>query len=292
MNRMRDLPALVCGFGLALALLGGGYVAEARMLLCEEELDDRRGCQGPMDVAAWIDSEVLPVPRGDQPSFATFRAQGSGGWALFRAPFPRVPVWTPPGTKRVGIQAGHWQYMDAPDELADLRRNPGTSGGGKAEWEVNLDIAERTAEILRQAGVEVDILPVTVPVRYRAHVFVTIHADGDVSGSLSGFKVTRPGFSSVPEVDDALVDALNHEYQAATGLRRQDNQISARMLWYYAFNARRYQHAVAPGVPQAIVETGFLTSSADRRLLIGDPDRAARGIAAGILKFLHGDQRD
>jgi N-acetylmuramoyl-L-alanine amidase len=39
-------------------------------------------------------------------------------------------------------------------------------------------------------------------------------------------------------------------------------------------------------VPQAIVETGFMTSASDRRILIGDPDRAARGIANGILRFL------
>jgi len=63
------------------------------------------------------------------------------------------------------------------------------------------------------------------------------------------------------------------------------------MRWYYAFNARRYQHAVAPGVPQAIIETGFLTSSADRQYLIGDPDRVARGIANGILRFLQRDQQ-
>ena len=59
-----------------------------------------------------------------------------------------------------------------------------------------------------------------------------------------------------------------------------------RMLYYYAFNSRRYCHAVAPGVPQAIVETGFLTSAVDRQLLLGNPQAAAKGIANGVLEFL------
>jgi hypothetical protein len=237
-------------------------------------------------LAHWIDTVLLPLPDGSAPPLSVLRAQGSSGWASFREPFPSVPVWNPPGPKRVGLQAGHWQHALAPDELADLRTNPGAYGGGKWEWEVNLDIARRTAEYLRAAGVEVDILPTTIPVRYRAHAFVTIHADGDLSGTLTGYKVAGPGFSATPEADAVLVAALNSEYGPATGLSRQDNQISRRMTGYYAFNARRYQHAVAPGVPQAIIETGFMTSASDRRLLIGDPDRAARGIANGILRFL------
>lgn len=120
---------------------------------------------------------------------------------------------------------------------------------------------------------------------------MSIHADGDTGGSLSGFKVGRSGFSGTPEVDDALVGSINQEYGMATGLARHDEQVSLLMRWYYAFNARRYQHAVAPGVPQAIIETGFLTNYGDRQMLIGDPDRAAAGIAAGILDFLNSEDR-
>ena len=240
-------------------------------------------------LAHWIDTEVLPVPNGPQLPLSSFRARGPSGWNSFRAPFPEVPVWNPPGPKRVGLQAGHWRYDEAPDELADLRSNPGTSGGGEVEWQVTLDIAHRTAAILEAAGVVVDVLPTTIPVRYRANAFVAIHADGDGSGVLRGFKATRPGFSAIPDVDDSFVETLSEEYGAATGLPREDTQVSLRMRWYYAFNARRYQHAVAPGVPQTIIETGFLTNGYDRRLLLGDPGTVARGIANGILKFLQTD---
>jgi N-acetylmuramoyl-L-alanine amidase len=159
-------------------------------------------------------------------------------------------------------------------------------GGGKQEWEVNLDVAQRTAALLRGTGVEVDVLSSTIPPRYRANAFIALHADGDPAGQARGFKVARPGFSSVPDIDDRLVHVLNQAYAADTELPRDDEHISLRMRYYYAFNSRRYCHAVAPGVPQAIVEMGYLTSPVDRRLLIGNPDRLARGLAAGIQTFL------
>jgi hypothetical protein len=210
-------------------------------------------------------------------------APGSFRFA-FRAPLPAAPLWNPPGPKRAGLQAGHWLNEERPAELFRLQH--GTSGGGRHEWEVNLEIARRAARYLEAAGVEVDILPTTIPPRYRAHVFVAIHADGDPTGQARGFKITRPGFSSIPDIDDRLVEALYTAYEVATGLPRDDANITSRMRFYYAFNSRRYCHAVAPGVPQAIVETGFLTNARDRRLLLGNPDAAARGIAEGILAFL------
>src|SRR5581483_9356951 len=139
---------------------------------------------------------------------------------------------------------------------------------------------------LEAQGAEVDVLPATVPEHYRASVFVAIHADGAAGGAQRGFKVAAPGFSAIPAVDERLVTALTDAYGAATGLPRDDAHVSRRMRYYYAFNSRRYCHAVAAGVPQAIVETGYLTSAADRALLLGDPERAARGLADGILAFL------
>jgi hypothetical protein len=221
-----------------------------------------------------------PLPRRGDPAAQEF-------WQAFRLPLPPAPRWNPPGQMRVGLQAGHWLAHQAPEELERLHGG-GSRGGGKEEWEVTLDLAQRTKYFLEQEGMEVDVLPATVPVRYRAHVFVSIHADGDPLGRVRGFKVARPGFSSIPDIDDRLVEALNAAYAAATGLPRDDEHITRRMLYYYAFNSRRYCHAVAPGVPQAIIETGFLTSRADRELLLGSPTLVARGIANGVLAFLYG----
>jgi hypothetical protein len=238
----------------------------------------------PTQAAAPV-QEDDPCERGSGQSMP---APGSPGaqdfFRSFRAPLAPAPQYAPAGQRHVGLQAGHWLNNEVPPELGRLQH--GSSGGGKAEWEVNLEVAERAAALLDADGVKVDILPTTIPPRFRAHAFVSLHADGDPAGRARGFKIARPGFSSLPDVDDRLVETLNTAYEAATGLPRDDEHISLRMRYYYAFNSRRFCHAVAPGVPQAIVEMGYMTSAADRQLLIGDPERLARGVAEGVRAFL------
>jgi len=219
--------------------------------------------------------DPLPAP-GSARSQDFFRS--------FRTPLPPAPLYDPPGQRRIGLQAGHWLNEEVPPELGRLQG--GAVGGGKQEWQVNLDVAQRTAALLESAGVQVDVLPATVPPRYQANAFIALHADGDPAGQARGFKIARPGFSSVPDVDDQLVDTLNQVYGADTTLPRDDEHISLRMRYYYAFNSRRYCHAVAPGVPQAIIEMGYLTSAVDRGLLIGDPNKLARALADGVQAFL------
>ena len=102
------------------------------------------------------------------------------------------------------------------------------------------------------------------------------HRVGDViarAGKLGGLSAAK-----------AKARAL--ELLEIVGLPRDDAHISRRMTYYYAFNARRYCHAVAPAVPQAIIEAGYLTNPLDQQTLIGDPDRAALGIARGVETFL------
>lgn len=224
--------------------------------------------------AAFCDPNLPPAPHGSAP----------GGFSSFRMPLPSTPLWNPPGLRRVGVQAGHWRTEEVPPELGRLQG--GASGGGKQEWEVNLGIATEVQRLLEAQNVQVDLLPATVPVRYQANAFIAVHSDGDTTGTLTGYKIARPGFSSLPDVDDRLTQSLYDAYGAVTGLERDDDHISLAMRYYYAFNSRRYCSAVAPGVPQAIVETGFLTNAADRRLLVANPAIPARGIADGVLAFL------
>jgi N-acetylmuramoyl-L-alanine amidase len=234
---------------------------------------------GPPGLAASCDDTARPDPL---PAPGSARSQDF--FRSFRTPLAPAPLYDPPGQRRVGLQAGHWLNEDVPPELGRLQG--GAVGGGKQEWQVNLDVAQRTAALLEAAGVQVDVLPATVPPRYRANAFIALHADGDPAGQARGFKVARPGFSSLPDVDDRLVDTLNQVYAADTELPRDDEHISLRMRYYYAFNSRRYCHAVAPGVPQAIIEMGYLTSAVDRGLLIGDPNKLARAVADGVQAFL------
>jgi peptidoglycan/xylan/chitin deacetylase (PgdA/CDA1 family) len=217
------------------------------------------------------------LPAEDDPAMRDF-------WNAFKAPLPPEPVWDPPGQPRVGLQVGHWQYAQRALELFDL--DPGGQLNGVWEWEVGLDLAQRAKERLEAAGVAVDLLDMTVPQHYRANAFLAIHADMASAVGRRGFKLARPGLSSVPAADDRFVTALGDAYAGATGMPRDDRNVDDGMRYYYAFNSRRYCHSVAPGVPQAILETGYLSSAQDRAVLLDDPEVAARGIADGVLSFL------
>jgi N-acetylmuramoyl-L-alanine amidase len=196
----------------------------------------------------------------------------------------RTEMWVrPEGPLKIALQAGHWKAAEAPDEQSGLRTN-GTRGGGKAEWEVNLDIAQRTARLLESAGYQVEILPTTIPPGYFADLFLSIHADGHTNTSVSGYRAAPPRRDQTG-MAAAFSELLEQHYGAATGLRHYPT-VTRRMENYYAFNYRRYDHALHPMTVAAILETGFLTSPTDRRIIVNDPDRAAQGIADAVKLFL------
>lgn len=194
----------------------------------------------------------------------------------------------PEGPPRVGLQAGHWKNSELPDELERLRGNTGSSGGGKSEWQVNLDIANLTADLLRAKGIQVDILPSTIPKSYWADAFVAIHADGNLDTTISGFKISPPRRDYSGKAQ-SLTDAVYTTYQQATGISIDPN-VSKNMRGYYAFSWRRFTHAIHPMTPGIIVETGFLTSPADRRIIVNSSAKSAQGIAHGIINFLAQNQ--
>lgn len=140
--------------------------------------------------------------------------------------------------------------------------------------------------MLRAEGIEVDILPATVPPRYWADAFVAIHADGNPDPRVSGYKVAPP-WRDWSNSADELSAAVDASYSATTGLAFDPN-ITRNMRGYYAFSFWRFEHAVHPLTTSIIVETGFLTSPADRRLIVNQPEVAAQGIAGGVLEYLRG----
>ncbi len=189
-----------------------------------------------------------------------------------------------PGPIRVGVQIGHYQNDAVPEELSGLTQNGGGAvGGGTTELATVKVIAEQLALLLEAQGMVVDILPATVPVDYYADAFVSIHADGNNSPSVSGFKIAGPRFDYSGR-SQPLVAALDAAYEVGTGLRRDAN-ITRRMSGYYAFNWRRYEHALHPMTPAAIVETGFMTNPEDRALLVAQPEVVAQAIADGLVTF-------
>lgn len=186
---------------------------------------------------------------------------------------------------RVGLQVGHWKNEELPKELEKLIGSTGATGGGKAEWEVNYQIAVETSKILKEWGIDVDIIPATVPENYWADAFIAIHADGSLDPYVSGFKVAGP-WRNYRNNSDKLVNYLDKAYESSTGLIRDPN-ISRNMRGYYAFSWWRYDHAIHPMTSAAIVETGFLTNYSDRQIIIDEPELPARGIASGTLQYLN-----
>lgn len=242
----------------------------------------------PLPMAEPAAVQDAPEPPARQPTTQTPpERERRPGWSRNRnrypGPIPTPADWEPPPAPvRIALQAGHWRANEAPSELSGLRDN-GTSWEGVKEWEVNLQIARSTGAMLEKLGYEVDILPAVVPPDYRAHLFVAIHADGSNNPGASGFRVAAPRRDATGRASQA-VEILERTYAEATGLRRLPD-VTRRMSSYYAFNYRRYEHALHPMTIGLILETGFLTSPSDREVILNDPDRAARGIVEAIMAF-------
>ena len=224
------------------------------------------------DTAAAVAAAGAKTQPGDPP-----------GWV--RIPKPAIS-----GPRKVGIQAGHWRTSEAPPELRQLIDQTGTSWAGYREWETNLDIAERVAAILRAKGISADVLPTVIPPGYVADAFVALHSDGDGTGDKSGFKLAHSSRRTPHE--DALQRHLTEVYAAATGLAYDAAGISGGMRGYYAHSWSRVRNATSPFTPSVILEMGFLSNDNDRGLIVDEPDRLARAIAAGILNFLEATPRD
>jgi N-acetylmuramoyl-L-alanine amidase-like protein len=187
----------------------------------------------------------------------------------------------------VGLQAGHWLISQVPDSLARLRGDTGAVYGNYVEWKLNLDIAQRTAALLRAQGVIADVLPATVPTGYVADAFVAIHADGNTSTRARGYKVATRARSTVAWRDQLLMEALGSTYANTTGLPR-DPSVTRGMTGYYAFNSYfGTDNRVNKTTPSAIIEMGFISNAADRTVMYGQPTTVATGIANGIMAYLH-----
>jgi N-acetylmuramoyl-L-alanine amidase len=210
---------------------------------------------------------ILPAKSGDPPGYVRI-----------------VPPKVPDGPRRVGIQVGHWMTDNVPPELQRLDSATGASWDGINEVDINLDIAQRVAALLKSQGLAVDILPTTIPAGYVADAFVALHADSDGVGYKSGFKIAH-AVRRGPYEDQFQRD-LTDEYAAATGLSYDAAGVTRNMTNYYGLSWSRYRSATSPFTPSLVLEMGFLSNDDDRALMIEDADTVAEGIANGILRFL------
>lgn len=215
------------------------------------------------------------LPYGDSVMSAPTVSDLTNPWANWQRP---------PGPPKVGIQIGHWQNDQLPEELARLRGNTGATGRGLSEAEINLKIGLELEKLLEESGVEVDLIPSTVPPRYWADVFIAIHADGSTDPYKSGYKFAGP-WRDLTGNSNRLVQILSQEYQTQTNLNFDPN-ITRNMRGYYAFSWWRFEHSIHPMTTAVIAETGFLTNANDQELIIDNPQLVATALNRGILRFL------
>jgi hypothetical protein len=215
---------------------------------------------------------VVPAPT------ALLESQGASASSGSAASASRARV-------NVALQVGHWKVNELPDALSHLRGSTGTWGGGRTEAQLNLDIAQRTAGILRARGLTVEILPATVPTGYTADIFISLHADGNASSSPRGFKVSTRWRSEVAALDALLVQSLVEGYGNRTGLP-EDSNITLAMRGYYAYSTYRGEaYRLGESTPAAILEMGYMSNPSDRALMFNNPDLIARGVADGVANY-------
>lgn len=279
---------LIAGTALAAVvvspIIAPGQVLEASVPGGPLDLE-RTVNEDPAVANAAVGGPTTTVPQPTEP--ATSASGTSSMSSVSRVKRPEMPQ----GPRRIGIQVGHWDAEVAPPELgARIRTQTGTSSGGISERDINRDIALRVKKILEPQGYVVDVLPVTLPARYLADAFVSLHGDGDGTGENSGFKMAYSTRRTPYEAQ--LLAAIKETYGAATGLAYDSDRVTRNMTGYYAHNWRRYQNATSPFTPSVILEMGYVSHATDRALMTKKPDLLAKAIADGLVSFLEAHPRE
>jgi N-acetylmuramoyl-L-alanine amidase len=188
------------------------------------------------------------------------------------------------GPPRVAIQIGHLDAHAHPDELARLRISTGGRAAGLSEVDVNRAVARALAAELRRAGVRVEMLPATVPPRYRADVLLSVHADASPDPTRRGYKSAHPE-PARNRREPWLRRAVDDAYLSAAPLPHDEANVTGAMIHYYAFAHRRFLHAAHPATAGLIVELGYLSHAGDRAWL-RRPENPAAALADGVLGYL------
>jgi N-acetylmuramoyl-L-alanine amidase len=181
---------------------------------------------------------------------------------------------TPRARPLVGLVAGHWGN-DSGAVCSD----------GLEETQVNQNIASLVQKYLVEKGLDVEVLHEFDPMLqgYQASALVSIHADSCdfINNQATGFKVAAAMANPHPERAARLTACLRSRYGQITGLPLHSTSVTSDMTSYHAFGE------IDENTTSAIIETGFL--NLDRQFLTQHADLAAKGIAEGILCYIHNE---
>lgn len=262
----------------------------AALVLCSAALAaiESRGARNT--AASELLSAASPIERAAEPT------PSAAGWSLsrwvsdlgevsyYRFEWLRELANRRKGPVRIGLQVGHLDAVSAPDELIALRQSTGGYAADLNEVDVNMAVATALAARLEQRGFLVDLLSTTVPPGYRADLMLSIHADASADEQRRGYKSAH--FRPARNRHEALLKvAVDRAFFRATSLPDDDRNVSGNMLFYYAFNDRRFQHSVHASTPALLVELGYLSNAADREWL-QRPDTLAAVLERGVVAYL------
>lgn len=146
------------------------------------------------------------------------------------------------------------------------------------EVRVNLDIADKTAKKLEKADLSVLLLDEYDERLTELDVDVVLSLHSDSCIRASGYKAAFSAQSTIPEIEQQLLDCIDQHYSEVTGLSYHPDTLTHDMYNYHVFNK------IAPETPAVILEMGFLGS--DQTMLVHKQERVATGIANSIFCFL------
>lgn len=189
---------------------------------------------------------------------------------------PAYPTATAMPSPRIGIVAGH--YGSDSGAVCD---------DGLTEMQVNLALATRVQQKLRDAGYQVDLLQ-EFDERlsdYQALALISIHNDTCklLGPEFTGFKVAAAASNAYPERATRLRECMIARYGAMTGMTFHESTVTIDMTNYHTFGE------IHPDTTAAIIETGFLGSATDRAMLTQQPDLVANAIVAGVLCYIRNE---
>ncbi|MBY0310320.1 N-acetylmuramoyl-L-alanine amidase [Patescibacteria group bacterium] len=229
---MKYLIAMAVVAGVSGAGWWGWQVTTAREAVVSDYEQEFEGSEAMLATTNETPPAIPVPPLPPAPTTTTYlpplpeplNEEGRTRWAAYWEPMTpeEESVYGPrerlPGPPRVGIQVGHWQREALPEELNGLTGSSGANAGGYTEEEVNIMVAREVVKLLTAAGVEVDLLPVAIPIDYRADAFISIHADGSSNTAVSGFKFAPPRTDFSGRAGE-LVAALYASYESVPRYR-------------------------------------------------------------------------
>ena len=165
--------------------------------------------------------------------------------------------------------------------------DPGASGNGIIEKELNLDVALRVEKLLKQKGIDVvmtrkgDTYPtlserVKIGVNSKSDAFVSIHGNSAVA-SASGTETYFSSASTRAGDSKQLATFIQNRLYPALGT----NNRGVKDKDYYVVDKNP--------LPAALVELGFLSNASDASKLSSNyyRDKAAEAIALGIQDYFN-----